>query len=86
MEKKTIYAVSYTSYCTEIYNDVEAYDNIESAIDSANDYLANAMDEMGDGFVLEKNFDNYKGRYQEIEVNDYHNPTTFLISITMFEV
>jgi hypothetical protein len=44
------------------------------------------MDEMGDGFVLEKNFDNYKGSYQEIEVNDYHNPTTFLISITMLEV
>ena len=42
---KTIYVV-YTSYYDEIYNNVIAFDNIDSAIDSANNYLADAKDEM----------------------------------------
>ena len=81
---KTIYVVSYTSYYDEIYNNVIAFDNIESAIDSANNYLADAKNEMREDFVLEKNFNHYKGGYQEIEVNDYHSSTTFLISISKF--
>ena len=42
---KTIYVVSYTSYYDEIYNNVITFDNIDSAIDSANNYLADAKDE-----------------------------------------
>ena len=81
---KTIYVVSYTSYYDEIYNNVIAFDNIDSAIDSANNYLADAKDEMRADFVFDKNFNHYKGGYQEIEVNDNYSPTTFLISISKF--
>ena len=81
---KTIYVVSYTSYYDEIYNNVIAFDNIDRAIDSANSYLADAKDEMRVDFVLDKDFTHYKGGYQEIEVNDNYNPTTFLISISKF--
>lgn len=82
---KTIYVVSYTSsYYDEIYNNVIAFDNIEGAIDSANSYLADAKDEMREDFVLEKNFNHYKGGYQEIEVNDHYGSKTFLISISKF--
>jgi hypothetical protein len=63
---------------------LSAFDNIDSAIDSANNYLADAKDEMRADFVLDKNFNHYKGGYQEIEVNDNYSPTTFLISISKF--
>lgn len=81
---KTIYVVSYTSYFEEIYNNVIPFTNKEDAMDSANSYLADAKDEMREDFVLEKNFNHYKGGYQEIEVNDNYSPTTFLISISEF--
>ena len=81
--EKTIYVVSYTSYHDEIYNNVIAFDNIEEAIDSANNYLADAKNEMKD-FVLDKDFTHYNGGYTEIEVDDKFSPTTFLISISKF--
>ena len=82
---KTIYVVSYTSsHYDEIYNNVIAFDKIENAIDSANSYLADAKKEMRKDFVLEQNFNHYKGGYQEIEVNDHYGSTTFLISISKF--
>ena len=81
---KTIYVVSYTSYYDEIYNKVMAFDNIDCAIFRANNYLMDAENEMREGFVKGKNFNHYKGGYQEIEVNDNHSSTTFLISISKF--
>ena len=52
---KTIYVVSYTSYYDEIYNNVIAFDNIDSAIDSANNYLADAKEIEARKFVKQGN-------------------------------
>lgn len=83
--EKTIYVVSYTSYYDEIYNNVIAFDNIESAIDSANSYLADARLEVRGDINLDKDFTHYNGGYKEIEVDDKFSATTFLISITEFK-
>ena len=83
--KKTIYVVSYTTYYDEIYNNVIAFDDIESAINSANSYLADARLEIRIGINnLDKDFTHYNGGYKEIEVDDKFNPITFLISISEF--
>lgn len=82
--EKTIYVVSYTSYHDEIYNNVIAFDDIESAINSANSYLADTRLEVRGDINLDKDFTHYNGGYKEIEVDDKFNPITFLISISEF--
>jgi hypothetical protein len=82
--EKTIYVVSYTSYHDEIYNNVIAFDDIESAIDSANNYLTDARLEVRGDINFDKDFTHYNGGYKEIEVDDKFSPTTFLISISEF--
>lgn len=81
---KTVYVVSYTSYHDEIYNNVIPFNDIESAIDSANNYLADARLEVRGDINLDKDFTDYNGGYKEIEVDDKFSPTTFLISISQF--
>ncbi len=80
--KTTIYIVSYSSFFEEICNNVIPFTNINDAIDSANAYIDEVNDNMPFDAVVEKNFNDYKNGYKEINITNIHNGYTYLISIT----
>jgi hypothetical protein len=82
MAKKTIYLVSDTSHSEGIYNNVHAFSTKQEAIESANAYIEEANENVSEEFKCNKNFNDYKVGYKEIEINDYHTGYVFLISIT----
>lgn len=83
---KTMYVVSYVSYCEEIYNNVMLVDNKAEAIKSANAYVDDVNESVHKDFVTTDNFNNYELGYKELEINDYHSGHNFLISITQFDM
>lgn len=83
---KTMYVVSYVSYCEEIYNNVRLVNNKAEAIKSANAYVDDVNESVHKDFVTTDNFNNYELGYTELKINDYHRGHNFLISITQFDM
>lgn len=82
--EKSIFIVSYTSYCDEIYNNVIPFTNKEDAIETANNYVEEVNERVKTS-ESNKDFSNYENGYKEISIKDHYRGNEFLISITEFK-
>lgn len=80
---KSIFIVSYTSYFDEIYNNVIPFTKKEDAIESANNYLDDAKENIAKN-NCDRDFNDFENGYKEITIKDHHTGNEYLISITEY--